>query len=155
MMTLITGKQKRAIFHGSMETIFVLGENGNLIANTRVRNKSRFRAIVGGVIILLIDSERHPLWNSHARRYSVEGCWIDECDRTYRWTEDVPLDVLPQIKGYSILQNQDIHWLNMLGQRRKRFAQWLDSDDGQKTLDQIQRAATMLPETETRVLEIL
>ena len=52
MVTLITGKQKHAIRHGSMDTIFTLSENGNLNASTRVRNRSRFRELVGGIIVL-------------------------------------------------------------------------------------------------------
>ena len=155
MVTLITGKQKHAIRHGSMDTVFTLSENGNLNASTRVRNRSRFRELVGGVIVLLLDGNRHPLWSSHARRYRVEGCWIGECDRTYGWADDVPLEILSRVRGYSILQNQDIHWQDMLGQRRPQFAQWLYSDDGKETLNEIQRTATMLKETDALLLQML
>lgn len=155
MVALITGKQKHTINRGSMETTFTLSENGNLTASTRVRNRARLRAFVGGVVVLLLDGNRHPVWSSRAHRYRVEGCWIGKCDRTYIWADDVPLDILHDIRGYSVLQNQDMHWQDMLAQRRLRFARWLYSDDGQDTLKEIQRTAIMLQETDSLLLQML
>lgn len=151
-MTLITGKQKHKVHHGSMETEFSLDHNGYLSASTRVYNKSKLQELTGGAVIFFLDSDRHPIWTSHAHRFGVEGCWIGECDRTQGWTDTVPIDILHHIEGYSILQNQDLHWLDMLGQRRQKIALWLYSDDGRETLEEIQKTATMLPEIDRRLL---
>lgn len=129
-MTLIAGKQKQQVYHGSMETEFSIDRNGYLSASTRVHNKSKLQELTGGAVIFFLNSARHPVWTSHAHRFGVEGCWMGECDRTQSWTDTVPINILHHIEGYSILQNQDLHWLDMLGQRHQKFAFCLYSDDG-------------------------
>jgi hypothetical protein len=62
---------------------------------------------------------------------------IATCNRNDNWSDSVPLDILSQVKGYSIFQKQDSQFLELVEKRSGQFLSWLRSDEGKATISAI------------------
>uniref|UniRef100_A0A914XPQ9 Uncharacterized protein n=1 Tax=Plectus sambesii TaxID=2011161 RepID=A0A914XPQ9_9BILA len=88
---------------GEMETSFSIDDNGLLSAQTRTWSSDKAKGFTGGVFIALFDETRSVQWNTEQKQYGVNGKWLGKSDRTDTWTEQVPTDVLPNIKYFAIV----------------------------------------------------
>jgi len=86
-----------------METSFSLDEKGILTAKTRTWSTHKLKGFTGGVFVALLDGEKNVKWTSEQHQYGVNGKWLGNSDRTETWTEQVPVEMLSQIKFYSIM----------------------------------------------------
>jgi hypothetical protein len=120
-----------------MRTSFTLSADGRLTAVTNTRTGVQLAGFTGGASIVLLDGNKQPIWASSVHRYGVSGCMIATCNRNDNWSDSVPLDILSQVKGYSIFQKQDSQFLELVEKRSGQFLSWLRSDEGKATISAI------------------
>lgn len=140
----ITGDRDDKVANGRMRTSFTLSADGTLTAVTNTRTGVQLAGFTGGASIILLDGNKQPIWASSVHRYGVDGCMIGTCNRNDNWSDSVPSDILSQVKGYSILQQHEPKWLNLVGEKGEKFLGWLRSDEGKATISTILTVAAML-----------
>jgi outer membrane protein assembly factor BamB len=140
----ITGEKDNSVANGGMRTSFTLNSDGRLTAVTNTRTKVKAAGFTGGVSIILLNADRQPIWASAVHTFGVDGCLIGRCNRNDNWNDSVPPDILPQVRGYTILQQHNPKWPSLVGQKGEQFLRWLNSDEGKATISIIRDIAVML-----------
>lgn len=143
MTALMTGQRENSVSSGSMRTSFTLLSDGTLTAVTRTWTRVKMKGFTGAVCVVLLDKGKNPIWSSGSQSYGVDGTWVGRSDRTENWRASVPSDILPHVKGYSILQTHNPIWPARVGARIDQFLGWLNSGEGKGTLELIKSLAVM------------
>jgi hypothetical protein len=102
----IKGSRHDDVAGGHMETSITLHNTGRMDGVTRTWTNVNFKGFTGGVCVVLIGDNNHRLWVSELRTYGVDGDEIPlkDSDRTEGWDEQVPKEVLNQVRGVAIVQ---------------------------------------------------
>jgi hypothetical protein len=140
----LTGNRDDAVANGRMGTSFTLTNGGRLTAVTNTRTGVRLAGFTGAVGIVLLDSNRQPIWASDTQSYGVDGCTIGRCNRNDNWSATVPADIMQRVRGYTIIHRHNPTWLSRVGARGDQFLRWLSSEEGQGTVGAIVAIAVML-----------
>ncbi|MBD3558692.1 AbfB domain-containing protein, partial [Planktothrix sp. FACHB-1355] len=138
----ITGNKEDRVANGRMRTSFSLNADGTLTAVTNTRTGVQLAGFTGAVSVILVDENKQPIWVSGVHSYGVDGCTIGRCNRNDNWSENVPSEIMSQVRGYAILQQHDPKW--RVFDRGTQFLSWLRSDEGKATVATIATIISML-----------
>jgi hypothetical protein len=102
----ITASRHDDVAGGHMETSITLYNTGRMDGVTRTWTNVDFSGFTGGVCVVLIGDNNHRLWVSGLHTYGVDGDKIPfkVSDRTEGWDEQVPQELLNQVRGVAIVQ---------------------------------------------------
>ncbi|HEY9667569.1 MAG TPA: hypothetical protein V6C91_12240 [Coleofasciculaceae cyanobacterium] len=102
----ITGFQHNYLVQGHLETSFTVSETGELEAVTKTLTDFYGKGFTGSVAIALLDENAQQLWVSKERQYTVQGRCMGKWSRRDGWSDQVPQDILSQVRGYMIIHQQ-------------------------------------------------
>lgn len=89
---------------GHMNTNVTIFSDGLLNAVTRTWEDTDLRGFEGAVAVTVLDQNQNPLWVSATHKFGVDGKWIGTSDRTDNWSDNVPPEVLADIRYVAIVQ---------------------------------------------------
>lgn len=97
-----------------MQTDFTISQDGRIDGVTRTRSTKKFSGFTGGVEVVLTDNNGNILYVTQLQKYGVDGTWIATSDRTERWNEIIPQNVLMKIAKYLIIHKHTpkFNWLS-------------------------------------------
>lgn len=87
-----------------MNTNVTIFSDGLLNAVTRTWEDTDLRGFEGAVAVTVLDQNQNPLWVSATHKFGVDGKWIGTSDRTDNWSDNVPPEVLADIRYVAIVQ---------------------------------------------------
>ncbi|MEQ1636410.1 MAG: hypothetical protein ABL903_06935 [Methylococcales bacterium] len=93
---------------GHMRTVATIYKSGLLNAVTRTWEDTMLRGFKGAVGVTLLDENKMERWTTKiTHRFGVDGRWIGTSDRTDNWSENVPVEILPDVRFIAIVQKWD------------------------------------------------
>lgn len=102
----ITGFQHNYLLQGHLETSFTVSETGKLEAVTKTWTDFFGKGFIGSIAIALLDENAQQLWVSKERQYTVQGRCMGKWMRRDGWSDQIPQEILAQVRGYMIIQQQ-------------------------------------------------
>jgi hypothetical protein len=103
--------------HRRMKTSIIISNNGRIDGVTRIWTAKQLEGFTGDVAVVITDSTGIVLYVTEPHSYGVD---CRRCpgpsDRTQKWADTVPSNILSQVGGYAIL-----HTTNP----RNRWRDWL------------------------------
>jgi hypothetical protein len=86
-----------------METSITISNNGRIDGVTRTWTAHKHKGFTGGVAVVLMDSAGNVLHVTQEEKYGVN---CRRCpgpsDRTVRWAQTMPANLISQVRGYAI-----------------------------------------------------
>lgn len=92
---------------GHMNTTATIFSDGLLNAVTRTWEDTDLRGFEGAVAVAVLDQNQNQLWVSATHKFGVDGKWIGTSDRTDNWSDNVPAEILPDVRYIAIIQQWD------------------------------------------------